>query len=262
MDRFCPLCDHYEFNVIQKIEQSKINYIIGKCKQCNFVYVTNPNLNTVNQEENLDITKTTLALPKKRHFQVKRLIDKHYKNQQIIKVIEIGSGYGALAKIISSDSQYSYYGFEPNITRANVCQNYGLNVSNCFFSSDAVDFSADAIVIDNVLEHVLEPKKLIATAVKVLNNQGILIVIVPNFQDIRQFKTSWRERHFWQPWCHINYFTSFHLRKLFQEFNVTFSPFGLSSLNLKTDLLFVPKVFFDSINIYRMGLYCYGIKQS
>ncbi len=261
MKRLCPLCNASEFNIIKQLKHNEINYTIGKCKQCNFVYVTNPNLNTISDNENIDITNTPIPAPKKRHFQIKTLIDSYYPNKQKIKVVEIGSGYGSLAKIISRDLKYCYCGFEPSEIRAKVCQNHNLNVKNCFFSLNTLDFIADVIIIDNVLEHVLEPRKLIETSAKVLNKDGMLIVIVPNFHDIRQLKESWKKRHFWQPSCHINYFTSYHLHKLFQEQNINFYPFGLSSLDLKKDWLFVSKVFLDAINIYKLGLYCYGIKK-
>lgn len=261
MTRFCPLCNASEFNIIKQIEHESVNYIIGKCKQCSFVYVTNPNTNTIRDRQTLDSTRTSIPAPKQRHLQIKRLIDSYYQDKQKIKVFEVGSGYGSLAKILSSDSQYFYCGFEPSEIRAKFCQNYNLNVKNCFFGSKTVDFIADSIVIDNVLEHVLKPRKLIEASVKVLSKKGILIVIVPNFHDIRQLKLSWRKRHLWQPSCHINYFTSYHLQKLFRENNISFYPFGLSSLDLGQDWLFVPKVFLDSINIYKLGLYCYGIKQ-
>lgn len=260
MERLCPLCDASEFDTIKQMEHEYINYIIGKCKRCNFVYVTNPCLNTISNDESTDVSTTCIPTPKKRHFQIEKLINSHYKDREKTKVLEIGSGYGSLAKVFSEKPQYDYHGFEPSTTRYKVSQKYGLNVKNCFFSSDTINFLVDVVVIDNVLEHALEPKKLIETAAKVLKQNGMIIVIVPNFYDIRQLKPAWRKRHFWQPSCHINYFTSYHLKNLFQKNELSFHPFGLSSLNLKKDWAFVPKIFLDSINIYCLGLYCYGIK--
>lgn len=260
MERLCPLCNASKFDVIKQIKRDDINYLIGKCEQCNFVYVTNPCLNTISNDESTDVSTTSIPTPKKRHFQIEKLINNHYKEREEIKVVEIGSGYGSLAKVLSK-TQYSYYGFEPSTTRYEVCHKDGLNVKNSFFSSDTIDFLVDVVVIDNVLEHVLEPKELIETAAKVLKQNGMIIVIVPNFHDIRQLKPAWRKRHFWQPSCHINYFTSYHLKGLFQKNDLSFHPFGLSSLNLKKDWAFIPKIFLDSINIYRLGLYCYGIKK-
>ena len=45
--------------------------------------------------------------------------------------------------------------------------------------------TADAIVIDNVLEHVAEPARMLDTAAASLNPGGLLIVITPNVDDIR-----------------------------------------------------------------------------
>lgn len=259
MNRLCPLCSATKSDVIKQIEYKDINYLIGKCQQCNFVYVINPNFDTVSKDKSSDIPQT--PSPKKRHFQIEQLINSYYKKQETIDVLEVGSGYGTLAKTLAKKSRYNYIGFEPNTTRYRVCQQQNLNVKNCFFSADAIDFFVDVVVIDNVLEHVLEPKTLIENAAKVLNKNGMLIVIVPNYRDARQFIPAWKKRHFWQPSCHINYFTNYHLKALYRENKLSFSPFGLSSLNLKKDWAFIPKVLMDLINIYPLGLYCYGIKK-
>lgn len=260
MKRPCPLCNASEIDIIKQILYKDINYIIGKCKKCNFVYVKNPDFNTVSNDNSANIAEISIPDPKKRHFQIEKLINTHYKEKETKKVLEIGSGYGSLAKMLSDKAGYDYIGFEPNDTRYQVCQHYNLNVKNCFFSSNTIDSVVDAIVIDNVLEHLVEPRELIEEAAKVLDKNGMIIVIVPNFQDIRQLRPSWNKRHFWQPSCHINYFTGYHLKKLFQENDISFHPFGLSSLTLKKDWAFLPKVVLDSLSIYQLGLYCYGIK--
>jgi len=198
--------------------------------------------------------------PKKRHLQIKRLLNIYFGNKERICVIEVGSGYGALAKILTEDSQYVYYGFEPSNNRAQLCKNHGLNVKADFFSADAVGCSVDAVIIDNVLEHAPEPRSILFEASKVLKPGGLLIVIVPNLYDIRQIWKYWRKRYFWRPICHINYFIVHHLKKAFKDFGFEFHPFGLSPLRIRADLLFFPRALLDTLGVHIFGLNWYGIK--
>ena len=85
----------------------------------------------------------------------------------------------------------------------------------------------DAIVIDNVLEHVEHPAALARMAVDALRAGGLLVVIVPNIRDVRQLLPRWRRRHHWRPHHHINYFSAHDLRRLFAHHGMQPRFFGL-----------------------------------
>lgn len=235
MERLCPVCSSQERLNLKNVTYQSKSYNISKCKNCSFVYVLNPRSTTVDSDEEIENILEQRLEPKQRHFQIKRLLDNYFEKQKKIEVVEVGSGYGALAKIFSQDSRYFYNGFEPSEVRAKSCQKQGLNVSQGFFSLETVKYPLDAIIFDNVLEHVYEPKDLIWSASKILNEKGLIIVIVPNLYDIRQLRKAWRDRHLWQPHCHINYFTANHLKNLLDECEFEFHPFGLPSLSNKKE---------------------------
>jgi UDP-glucose 4-epimerase len=58
------------------------------------------------------------------------------------------------------------------------------------------------LTVGNVLDvHTLEA--CMEGAARALRTGGVVVVIVPNFHDVRRFIPSWRERRYWQPHCHI-----------------------------------------------------------
>ena len=202
--------------------------------------------------------------PKRRHFQIKQLIRKH-KGDNTATVLEIGCGLGTLASILPKNEGFNYIGFEPSQVRAEFCKKRGLNVIHGFYNFESINDYIDAIVIDNVLEHVFEPKTLICDMLSVLKKDGILIIIVPNLFDVRQYVSSyWYNRHHWQPQCHINYFCSKDLKYIFKDYNIKMKSFDVSLLDFNKiiDLLYVPKYLLDRLGLYLMGLSFYVINKS
>ncbi len=123
--------------------------------------------------------------------------------------------------------------------------------------------TADAVIFDNVLEHVQDPRTLVREAVASLREGGVLIVIVPNLNDIRRFHRHWRERHHWQPHCHINYFSSGDLDRLFGRHGMKFRYFGLEAAGRTgDDIGLLPRVLADMVGLHLFGLNCYGVKSS
>ena len=134
-----------------------------------------------------------------------------------------------------------------------------LNIINDYFNESQEAY--DAIVMDNVLEHVENPSFIYEIVSKSLKVGGIFIVIVPNINDIRRFMPKWRNRHYWQPSCHINYFSYENLNFLSQKNNMKLNDFGLNTLENSCSSFLKLKTFLDSNRIHIGGLYTYAIKQ-
>ena len=62
------------------------------------------------------------------------------------------------------DDPYTYVGYEPADGLSKFGQQHGVNIVHDFFKGETAA-AADAIVIDNVLEHVLDPQRLLSDAV-------------------------------------------------------------------------------------------------
>jgi SAM-dependent methyltransferase len=252
MNRWCPLCS----SLGHKVKVTKNGFKIVECVACSFVYVLNPKATTIsslNKEINIDSYKL-------RHVQVINQINLEFNDaSKVIKIADIGAGYGHLAKLMLKEENYNYQGFEPSIERAEFCQKKGLNVCNKLFTIS--DDRYDVIIMDNVLEHVSNPIEIIDSIEKSLKNSGIFICIVPNVFDLRQMSKVWKDIHHWQPNCHINYFSYADLKRISSRFNMTLKSFSYRSLPDGSSVTNKIKTLLDNMGPHVGGLYTYFVKK-
>jgi len=243
------------------VDRGKTRFAIERCSACGFVYVVNPLGTTFDH-----VQQAPVAVPEKpRHRQIKRVCDhvlvRRLQAGAVRHVVEVGAGWGGLAQVISRDPAYRYTGFEPSAARAEYCRARGLDVREGLFDARLGVEGADAVVFDNVLEHVDDPRGLVRDAVASLRAGGVLIVIVPNRHDIRRHHPAWRKRHYWQPHCHINYFSRGDLERLFAAHGMNLRFFGFEAVGgLRDDVGLLPRVIADRLGVHVLGLNAYGIK--
>jgi SAM-dependent methyltransferase len=259
--RRCPVC-RSPGGVLRELQRNGRRFEVAACRSCRFVYVSNPQEQTFHSVQEAPATVPERA----RHRQIKRVCDRalahRLRSQAVCDVVEVGAGWGGLAQLFARDRRYRYLGMEPSAARAGFCRERGLNVrSGLFHGPDSLSGPVDAVVFDNVLEHVMDPDELMRSAVASLREGGLLIVIVPNVRDIRQLNRAWRERHHWQPHCHINYFSAGDLAGMFRRHGLKMRFFGVEAIGgLRDDLALVPRVLADAVGLHLFGLNCYGVK--
>lgn len=254
--RPCPMCRGASHALHRVVDGAEGKFRIVRCEGCGFVFVAELNSATFRP-----VQQHPSAVPElPRHRQIKRLCDRMLApvSRGSCRVVEIGAGWGGLAQVLSRDERYAYIGFEPSASRAAFCQERGFNVRAELFRGARSTGAADAVVIDNVLEHVEDPAGLMRMAVDTLRPGGLLVVIVPNLRDLRQLSPRWRDRHHWQPHCHINYFSAAALRDLFRSCGMLLQFFGLDTL--AGDWRTAPRMIGDSLGLHFFGLNCFGIK--
>jgi len=97
-------------------------------------------------------------------------------------LLDIGCGIGSLM-VVASEKGLVCEGVEPNPYAARYAREVeGLSVVEGYFSATSHRAGYDFIVIDSVLEHVGEPRVVLADAVSLLNPGGLLYVSVPGRQ--------------------------------------------------------------------------------
>lgn len=256
-DRCCPLCKSGS----RKIKKSVDSYTIVSCEDCGFLYVANPNKNTVSEEDTNpeNMRHTSIPSPRRRHHYIRRLIEMKYDCGA--KVLEVGAGYGALGKLLEGNG-HQYIGFEPSQIRATVASDGGVNIIDDFYDPEVLEQDYDAVVLDNVLEHVLNPVQLLQDASKSLNTNGIAIVIVPSRYDLRRLHPGWNSSHFWIPRAHINFFRPNDLQEVYSKSMLNMNPFPADVFSMETrkDQLFSLKSTVEKLGIYPASLYTYGSK--
>lgn len=97
------------------------------------------------------------------------------------KVLEIGSGFGLFLEKLHSKG-IGYKGLEINPHAISECQRKGLNVINSYVEEEAKQNHGkyDVVCCFQVLEHISDVRSFIESCVNLLNNNGKLIIGVPN----------------------------------------------------------------------------------
>jgi SAM-dependent methyltransferase len=258
--RPCPMCHSRHGTLRAAMNRRGTRFEIAECASCGFVYVLNPKGQTFEP-----VQQAPSEVPENaRHRQIKRVCDQQFirrsPSDRLYSIVEVGAGWGGLAQVFAHDARYRYLGLEPSAARATFCRERGLDVRQGFFDASVAGV-ADAVIFDNVLEHVVDPESLVRAAVSCLRDGGLLVVIVPNVRDVRQLNRSWRERHHWQPHCHINYFSARDLDRMFTRHGLSCRFFGFESLGgVSDDFELAPRVLTDAIGLHLFGLNCYGVK--
>jgi SAM-dependent methyltransferase len=121
------------------------------------------------------------------------------------KILEIGSGCGALVVRARACYGLDIVGVEPSLgefsANLSVCSSMLTHFAlpaDCVADAVAeelpfVDNSFDVIHSSNVFEHVADPEKALAEAVRVLRSGGIMHIVIPNYG-------SWWEGHYGVLW--------------------------------------------------------------
>ena len=116
------------------------------------------------------------------------------------KILDYGAGTGEFLNKMKSYS-WKIEGVEPNETARNLALSKGLNLKPDISSLKKKKF--DVISLWHVLEHIPDYEKKIDEFYEMLNEDGILIIAVPNFNsyDCEYYKEEWAAwdvpRHLW-----------------------------------------------------------------
>jgi 2-polyprenyl-3-methyl-5-hydroxy-6-metoxy-1,4-benzoquinol methylase len=181
----CPLCGSNEFNFLCK-ERGHIGVV--KCKSCDLIYanprVIGSELN-YHGDANLYYNEARLIFKgtRKHHrdanyeFELKE-IKKHKSHG---KFLDIGTNMGFFLRKARRFG-FDVSGVEPSPSLSKIAtEQFFLKIHTSFFEN--IDFapkSQDVITMIDVFEHVNNPKELLIKANKVLKDDGIICVKVPN----------------------------------------------------------------------------------
>ena len=121
------------------------------------------------------------------------------------RVLDVGCGFGESLKKLK-EKGWQTYGIEINRGAAKHAQKFGkiftcelsdAKFPNCFF---------DAVLLRHVLEHVHHPSKILVEVRRIMKDDGVLVIEVPDAESIeaRIFKARWP---LWNPPEHLYHFS-------------------------------------------------------
>jgi SAM-dependent methyltransferase len=100
------------------------------------------------------------------------------------RFLDIGAGIGFSLEVAKTRG-WRAAGLEPNAELSRHAKGRGLDVDNAYFTGETTG-EYDFILIDNVLEHILEPSHFLERASRVLARSGVLLVAVPPLDWLRK----------------------------------------------------------------------------
>jgi SAM-dependent methyltransferase len=248
--RSCPLCEDRAATVRRTVD----GWDLATCDACGFLYAP-----TIRED-----TATELELPddyepvwRARHRQIHRLLAGLLAEDQT--VVDVGAGFGELGLVTAGAGRLTYIGYEPSETVAAAARRRGVDMRAEMFTPTTLADPVGAVVLDNVIEHVADPVRLLSDCAEALAPGGTLVVIVPNRYDVRQVVPRWRKANHWIPPEHINYFTAGSLRRALERLGLTVHPFGFAALD-RADWKYWPRAAGERLGLFPFGINVYATR--
>lgn len=170
----CNLCELTEFEVL--LIEDGINVV--KCKNCGFAYSqTLPEKVFERKEKAEDIFTETEKQKKRVYIQVLERI----KAKKSGSLIDIGCRTGNFMLLCKREDFQPVVGVEISEKFAKFAHALGFKVFNCSLEETTLpDQSFDIITYLETLEHINTPVQELTEAHRILKNNGIIVVEVPN----------------------------------------------------------------------------------
>ncbi|HDY67080.1 MAG TPA: class I SAM-dependent methyltransferase [Candidatus Scalindua sp.] len=208
------ICGNRSYGRILKVKQAQII----RCKSCGLARTFPvPNPNYANYHCDFPESEESPQIAK-RYYSIVSSQVRYFKKQG--KLLDVGCSVGWGLEC-ASQMGFESYGIEIDKQRAELANKPGLNVF-CGQLEDAQhpDKEFDVIVANHVLEHILELNKFITESKRILKDDGVLAIGVPNYKSLI---VSWK-RERWSAWCvkyHIWHFEPKTLRNIFRKHSLS-----------------------------------------
>lgn len=126
------------------------------------------------------------------------------------RILDIGSGPGYFL-LCGKKRDWQVLGIEPSVQAAAHSRELGIEIYEDFLTEQTVRQldSFDVVYMSEVLEHIPDPTSMLKLSYSLLNNEGLLCIVVPN--DYNPFQSTLRKAYGYSPWWlapphHINFF--------------------------------------------------------
>lgn len=200
---------------------------IVKCLKCGQVRTLASNNGSRKQYYSKEDVQVYVENEKKFRDIFKRIVGfiKKYKNKG--KLLEIGAGVGLLVDE-ANRSGFTARGIEPSLDAVKAAKKFfNVHLEQKLLNKSDIKIQEDVVILNHVLEHVTDPRKMTKDITQILDKDGLLVIGVPNFENFISWIKKWR----WQsliPDQHVWHFSQKTLDNLI-------SPFGYRKIGQLTD---------------------------
>jgi SAM-dependent methyltransferase len=181
----CPLCDGDQPSRLYR-EQGELG--ICSCRSCGLIY-TSPRARAPEKvywgEEEMYLAESRLIFDgvashhrDPNYRQELREIERFKRGGRIL---DVGCNMGMLLRLAQKKG-WKVTGVEPSPSLSRLARRWGFEVHNCFLNElpDELQGSFDVVAFSDVFEHITNPVEFLESAQRLLAEDGILYVKVPN----------------------------------------------------------------------------------
>ena len=181
----CPLCNSSQYKGIYK-ERGVLGIVW--CSGCGLIYV-NPRLKNPEKIYWGDVDKyfeeaRLIFEGKAKHHRDPNYIDDMkliYKYKPTGNFLDIGTNMGFFLRN-ARNREWHLYGIEPSPSLSEIAKRYfGLNVKTAFLEDAGLENNFfDVVTMTDVFEHIPQPGRILKEVHRILKQDGILFIKVPN----------------------------------------------------------------------------------
>lgn len=223
---WCPLCGaHNGFAQVYRDNPSRV----VRCRNCDLVFFNpQPSIEYLKKfyssqsgylsciEENLrSFEQDPLAWKKTADFILNK-VTPYLPPTNKDRILDVGCAYGFFL-LFARERGLDTYGIEISTETSAYAKKQGIEILNTtLLDSEFDDNFFSAITMNNVLEHTLNPVAELGEAYRILTNQGVIFVAVPNFDSL----VAKADSYYWKmkSWPnHLFYFTEFTLAAMVRK---------------------------------------------
>lgn len=227
----CPLCKSGLFLNHSEVKDHSVSgekFFLCQCSNCKLIFTNpRPTIESIGKyyesEEYVSHQNKSNNLTNKIYKFVRQITIR--KKVELInllhpikgKLLDFGCGTGYFIAA-AKKNKWKVRGIEPNITAKNIALSKGLKISESLKDLNK-NKKFDVITLFHVLEHIHDLRKSTKKIVDILNENGTLIIAVPNFNcyDSKSYGSDWAALDVPR---HLYHFNKISIQKLAEEFNL------------------------------------------
>lgn len=174
---------------------------IYRCEDCGFLECPNLHeaLSLYEGMDDEDYEKTRAE----RALQARRLLGTLGRLLPSGKLLDVGAGSGILVNE-ARELGYDAIGIEPSAPLQRRAASHNLPILHGVLPHANIEGPFDAVILNDVIEHVSDPVGLLREAARLMHADGICAVVTPDVSSIAARLLGWRWWHFRT--AHIGYF--------------------------------------------------------
>lgn len=181
MDESCPIC-HTKGRIIRSHLTNDGHPVrIFYCRSCQYYWLDPKKLKIANIGNYLDLLESVKTVRNINNQRILDVLDQLFVKKQNVQGLEVGSATGSFLRASEMYERFHFTGIEPMVESYNICIQQGLNCINGMFPDDLPKEIGefDLIVFNDVFEHIPDSSSLIEKCVKLLNNDGVIVINCP-----------------------------------------------------------------------------------